>query len=150
MAEWRSCHTSRNSRARTSSIFDGLFALPGGGVEVSFGGGGELFRFTPAGAPDPTFGVSGRTGVGPPFTVGVIALAIAPDGETFLAEAGLTAAGALASGAPDPGLGGRRGSHFAAKLPGRAPGSEQRALELLPGPDSLSILIGEDLVRLVK
>jgi uncharacterized delta-60 repeat protein len=133
-----------------SSIFDGLFALPGGGVEVSFGGGGELFRFTPAGAPDAAFGVSGRTSVGPPFTVGVIALAIAPDGETFLAESGLTAAGALASGAPDPALGGKRGRHFAANLPARAPGQEQQALELLPGQDSLSILIGEDLVRIVE
>lgn len=130
----------------SSVIFGGLFALPGGAVEVSFGGGGQLFRFTPTGTPDPAFGTSGRTTVGP----AVSALAVAPDGETFSVDnaSRLTVVGMLASGAPDPALGGRRGTRFAANLPGRRPNEEQQALELLPDNDSLSILVGEDIVRI--
>jgi uncharacterized delta-60 repeat protein len=130
----------------SSVIFGGLLALPGGAVEVSFGGGGQLFRFTPTGTPDPTFGTSGHTTVGP----AVSALAIAPDGETFSVDnaSRVTVGGMLASGAPDPALGGRKGMQFAANLPGRRPHEEQQALELLPSNDSLSILVGEDIVRI--
>ena len=130
----------------SSSIFGALFALPGGGVETSFGGAGELFRFTSSGAPDPTFGTSGHTLGGSD----VSALAIAPDGETFAlaSSTGLTVDATLTSGAPDAALGGRNGRHFAVTSPHRRAREEQPALELLAGNATLSILIGEEVVRL--
>lgn len=130
----------------SSVIFSGLFALPGGSVEVSFGGGGQLFRFTPTGALDPAFGMSGHTRGGPAASV----LAVAPDGETFSIDnrGKLTVAGTLANGAPDPALGGNKGERFATHLPGRRPNEEQQVLELLPGNNCLNILVGEDIVRI--
>jgi len=130
----------------SSVIFSGLFALPGGSVEVSFGGGGQLFRFTPTGALDPAFGMSGHTRVGPAASV----LAVAPDGETFSIDnrGKLTVAGTLANGTPDPALGGNKGERFATHLPGRRPNEEQQVLELLPGNNCLNILVGEDIVRI--
>jgi len=132
----------------SSVTFGGLFALPGGEVEASFGGGGQLFRFTPTGAPDPAFGTAGHSSVGP----AVSGLAVAPDGETFAVDniSKLTVSGTLANGAPDPALGGGRGMRFAASLPGPRPNEETVVLELLAGNDSLSILIGEDIVRISK
>jgi len=132
----------------SSVIFEGLFALGGGTVEASFGGSGELFRFTALGTADPTFGTSGHSALGP----GVLALAVAPDGETFALEstASLTVGATLTSGAPDPALGGLRGERLPASLPRRRPGEEQQALELLAGDASLSILVGERIVRIVR
>jgi hypothetical protein len=129
-------------------IFDGLFALAHGEVEVSFGEGGQLFRFTSAGVPDPTFGTSGHGGV----DSAVVGLAVAPDGETFAVDSiiDLTVSGTLANGAPDQALGGRKGMRFAANLPGPRPNEEERVLELLAGNDSVSILAGEDIVRISR
>jgi hypothetical protein len=131
-----------------SVIFDGLFALPGGPVEVSFGGGGELFRFTAAGTPDPTFGGSGHASMG--FQTSLLALA--PDGETFAVQAGssLKVAGTLASGASDPGLGSGRGRRFGSHLPALREGEERPALALLATDNSLSVLDGENVVRLAR
>ncbi len=130
----------------SSSIFGGLFALPGGGVEASFGGAGELVRFTSSGAIDLTFGASGRT----PGGSAVSALAVAPDGETFALQVGarLTVGGTLANGAPDATLGGRGGKRLAVTPPRLRAGVEQQALELLAGNTDLSILVGEEVVRL--
>jgi hypothetical protein len=131
-----------------SIVFDGLFALPSGAVEVSFGGGGELFRFTAAGALDPAFGGSGHASMD--FQTSLLALA--PDGETFAVQAGgsLKVAGVLASGAGDPGLGGNRGRRFGSHLPALSEGEEPPALELLAANDSVSILDGEDILRLTQ
>lgn len=130
----------------SSSIFGGLFALPGGAVEASFGGAGELVRFTSSGAVDPTFGASGHT----PGGSAVSALAIAPDGETFALQVGtrLTIGGTLAGGTPDATLGGRGGKRLAVTPPRRRAGEEQQAIELLAGDTSVSILVGEEVVRL--
>jgi Domain of unknown function (DUF5122) beta-propeller len=130
----------------SSSILEGLFALPGGSVEVSFGGGGQLTRFTSAGAIDPAFGDAGHTPPGP----GALALAVNPDGETFTLDSrpALTVGGVLASGIPDPALGGRDGKRFSASLPRGAGGELQRAVELLAGDHSVSILVGERLMRI--
>jgi hypothetical protein len=132
----------------SSSLFSGLFALPGGAVEVSFGGGGELFRFSAAGTPDPAFGTAGHTTQGP----AALALAVAPDGETFALDSApkLTVGGTLAGGAPDPALGGRRGERFGAGLPQQRPGEQQLRTELLAGDDTLSILIGETVMRITR
>ncbi len=132
----------------SSVLFGGLFALPGGSVEVSFGGAGQLFRYTPTGALDNAFGASGHTSAG----LASAALALAPDGEIFsVASAGkLTVAGTLASGAPDPALGGSRGKRFYADLAGRRPGEEQQELELLAADDTLEIIVGEELVRMTN
>jgi hypothetical protein len=129
-----------------SVVCGGLFALANGEVEASFGGGGELFRFTSAGAPDPAFGTSGHTSAGPR----VLDLAVGSDRETFALDAvgTLTVAGTLSSGAPDPGLSGTRGKRFAARLPRPRPGEEQQVVELLPANAGLDILVGENLVRL--
>jgi len=131
-----------------SSLFSGLFALPGGAVEVSFGGGGELFRFSAAGTPDPAFGTAGHTTQGP----AVLALAVAPDGETFSLDSApkLTVGGTLAGGAPDPALGGRRGKRFGAGLPKQRPGEQQQTTDLLAGNDTLTILVGETVMRISR
>lgn len=137
------------SRGGVSSILlGGLFALPDGGVEVSFGGAGQLFRLSALGTPETAFGASGHTGAGPAED----ALALAPDGETFALDNPnqLTVSGTLASGAPDPALGGRKGMRFAANLPGRRAGEEQQAVAVLATNSTLNILVGEQLVRLVR
>jgi uncharacterized delta-60 repeat protein len=142
------------TKEASSSLCDGLFARPGGAVEAAFGGEGQdstmidLFRFTPTGAPDPTFGTSGHTTLDTP----VAALALAPAGETFSAGtsgSALVVGGTLASGAPDPALGGGRGERFAVNLPGGG-ANGQPSLELLPGNDSLSVRVGEDIVRVSR
>jgi hypothetical protein len=127
-------------------VFGGLFALPNGGVEVSFGGGGELVRFTASGTADSTFGASGHTSEGPH----ALDLALAPDGETFtLDSAGsLTVGGTLSNGAPDPGLGGRMGKRFPAKLPRPRSEEQQQVVELLPTDGGLDVLVGESIMRL--
>ncbi len=130
----------------SSSIFGALFALPDGSVEVSFGGGGQLFRFTPAGSPDPTFATSGHTRPGS----GAGAFALAPDSEIFSVDdrAKLTVTGTLPSGAADPGLGASKGERLAVNVPRLRPSEEQQALELLAADHTLSILVGEEIVRL--
>jgi uncharacterized delta-60 repeat protein len=136
------------SRGGVSSVLlGGLFALAQGRVEVSFGGAGQLFRLSALGTPENTFGASGHTGAGPAED----ALALAPDGETFALDDPnqLALSGTLASGAPDPALGGRKGMRFAANLPGRRAGEEQQALALLAANSTLSILVGEQIVRVV-
>jgi hypothetical protein len=131
-----------------SSFFSGLFALPGGAVEVSFGGGGELFRFSAAGSPDPAFGTAGHTTEGP----AALALAVAPDGETFALDSAskLTVGGTLNDGAPDPALGGRRGKLFGAPLPKPRPDEQQQTTELLAGNETLTILVGETVMRISR
>jgi hypothetical protein len=130
----------------SSLIFGALLALPDGSVEVSFGGEGELFRFTPSGILDPTFGTAGHARAGS----AAAALAVAPDGETFAVDTRgkLTLAGTLASGAPDPALGGGRGERFAADVSGRRPSEERQVVQLLAGEGGVSILVGEELVRI--
>lgn len=130
----------------SSSIFGALFALPDGSLEVSFGGGGQLFRFTEAGALDPTFATSGHTGAGS----GASAFALAPDGETFSVDdrAKLTVTGTLPSGAADPALRGSQGERLAANLPRLRPSEEQQALALLAADHGVSILVGEEIVHL--
>jgi hypothetical protein len=129
-----------------SVVCSGLFALANGEVQASFGGGGELFRFTSAGAPDTAFGSSGHTRAGPR----VLDLAVGGEDETFALDSvgTLTLAGTLSSGAPDPGLGGTSGKRFAARLPRPKSGEEQQAVELLPANGGLDVLVGESLARL--
>ena len=131
----------------SSSLFGGLFALPGGGVEASFGGAGELFRFTPAGALDPAFGARGLAVA---RTASAAALALASDGETFALSSApaLTLSATLADGAPDPALGAGKGMRFAVTLPRRRAGEEQQATELLASGGTLDVLVGEEVVRL--
>jgi hypothetical protein len=50
----------------SSVVFGALFALPDGGAEVSFGGGGALARFTAAGVLDSAFDGTGQTAGGRP------------------------------------------------------------------------------------
>ncbi len=138
--------------ATTSSLCDGLFALPGGAVEASFGGEGpnsrqvDLFRFTAAGAADGTFDGSGHATLRAP----VAALAVGAGGETFSAgTAGraLVVGGTLANGRPDPALG-SSGKRFAVSpSPGSGAG-EPPTLELLAGASTLVVRVGEELVRL--
>ncbi len=132
----------------SSSLFGALLPLAGGGVEASFGGAGELFRFTPAGAPDPSFASSGHPGAGHR----TLALALAPGGETFALRgaAKLTLAGTLATGAGDPALGGRGGLAFPARLPSRHGGEEQLAAAMLAGNSTLTVLAGEELFRVAR
>ena len=132
----------------SSSIFGALFALAGGSVEVSFGGEGEVFRFTSSGALDSTFGTSGHARAGR----AAAALALAPDEETFAlnTRGGLTLAGTLANGAPDPTLGGRSGMRLPAHVPGPKPGEERQAVQLLAGNAGLRILVGEEIVALTS
>jgi hypothetical protein len=127
-------------------VCDGLFALANGEVEASFGGGGELFRFTSTGAPNLAFGTAGHTGAGPR----ALDLAVARDGETFaLDSAGtLTVGGTLSSGAPDPALGGKMGMRFPAKLPRVRPEDQGQVVEMLPANGGLYVLVGETLMRL--
>jgi hypothetical protein len=135
-------------QGESSAIFDGLFALPGGGFEVSFGGGGQLFGFTATGAPNTAFGTAGHTAAGP----GVLDLAVAADGETFALQNStrLTVGGTLSSGAPDPGLGGRNGISFPVSLPRHRLGEEEQANALLAGDDTVTILFAEELVRISR
>ena len=62
-----------------SIVCGGLFALANGEVEASFGGGGELFRFTSAGLPNPAFGSSGHAS----SRRRVVDMALDANGETF-------------------------------------------------------------------
>jgi len=135
-------------QGESSAIFDGLFALPGGGFEVSFGGGGQLFRYTASGAPDTAFGTAGHTSAGP----AVLDLAVAADDETFALEDSprVTLGGTLAGGAPDPALGGRKGMRFPVNLPRHRPGEEELATDLLAGDASVNVLIGEQIVRIIR
>jgi hypothetical protein len=141
----------------SSSLCDGLFALGHGALEAGFGGEGlsadgahvELFRFTPAGALDPSFGGSGYTIVNRP----VAALALAPLGETLsagLSGRALVVGGTLANGAPDPALGGAGGKRFATNLSAPRSGDASQTLELLPGATSMSIRVGEEIVRISR
>lgn len=133
----------------SSVLFGGLFALAGGGVETSFGGAGQLFRFTSGGTLDPAFGAAGHSAPG----ADTQALAIAPDGETFAATADsgrLTIAGTLASGGPDPALGAAKGKRLAARVGRPRPGEEQQVVELLASNNSLTILLGEELLRVAR
>jgi hypothetical protein len=132
----------------SSSLFGALFPLAGGGVEASFGAAGELFRFTAAGALDPSFPTSGHPGGGRR----TLALALAPDGETFALRdaAKLTLAGTLAGGGADAALGGRGGLTLPARLPSRRGGEEQLATALLAGNSTLTVLAGEELFRVAR
>jgi uncharacterized delta-60 repeat protein len=133
----------------SSVLFGDLFALAGGGVETSFGGAGQLFRFTSTGTLDPTFGTSGHSAAG----ADAQALGIAPNGETFAAAAGsgrLTIAGTLASGAPDLALGAAKGERLATRVGRPRPDEEQQVVELLASNDSLTILLGEELLRVAR
>jgi hypothetical protein len=127
-------------------VCGGLFALASGEVEASFGGGGQLFRFTSTGAPNLAFGTAGHTSAGPR----TLHLAVAGDGETFaLDSAGtLTVGGTLSSGAPDPALGGKMGMRFPAKLPRVSPENQGQLVEMLPANGGLYVMVGETLMRL--
>ena len=131
-----------------SSLFSGLFVLPEGAVEASFGGGGQLFRFSSAGTPDAAFGTAGHTSEGP----AVLALAVAPAGETFALDSAskLTVGGTLNGGTPDPALGGSRGKRFSAGLPKARPEEQQLSTELLAGNDTVTILVGEEVARISR
>ena len=142
------------------AAFQGLYALPDGGVEVAFAGTAlvdnphaflgqefrnevELFRFTSSGAPDPTFGRAGKLTIGPQYQTVVLA----PDGETLTAgDAGgeLALGGVLASGAPDPAMGGARGVSVALHLGGVS----VDAPVVLQGAGGISVLVNAaDVVR---
>jgi hypothetical protein len=134
-----------------SLLCNGLFALPGGGVEAAFGGEGkddtgvQLFRFTATGALESTFGESGHVKLGER----VAALALDTEGETF--SAGTTGGevvigGTLPSGAPDPSLGGAKGMRFAAGLSK----PEGESVEVLSGSGGLSVRVGDEIVRLSR
>jgi hypothetical protein len=127
-------------------VCGGLFALTSGEVQASFGGGGELFRFTSAGAPNPAFGTAGHTSAGPR----ALHLAVAGDGETFALDAAgtLTVGGTLPSGAPDPALGGKAGMRFPVKLPRVTPEDQGQLVEMLPANGALYVLVGETIMRL--
>lgn len=127
-------------------VCGGLFALANGEVEASFGGGGQLFRFTSTGAPNLTFGTAGHTSAGPTE----MGLAVAGDGETFaLDSAGtLTVGGTLSNGAPDQALGGRMGMRFPIKLPRVGPDEQGQVVEMLPINGGLYVLVGETIMRL--
>ena len=127
-------------------VCGGLFALASGEVQASFGGGGQLFRFTSTGAPNLAFGTAGHTSAGPR----VLHLAVAGDGETFALDAAgtLTVGGTLAGGAPDPALGGRMGMRFPAKLPRVSPEDQGQVVEMLPANGGLYVLVAETLMRL--
>jgi hypothetical protein len=128
-----------------SIVCGGLFALANGEVEASFGGGGELFRFTSAGLPNPAFGSSGHTS----SSRRVVDMALGANGETFALVSidPLVVIGTLASGTPDPRLGGKAGMHFPVKLARSPRGEEHPVVELLPVNGGLDLLVGESLVR---
>lgn len=132
----------------SSSLFGALFALSGGRVQASFGGGGALYRFTPSGIPDTTFAASGHTSGGSP----VLDIALAPDGETFAvgASRALRIRATLPDGSPDPALGGAGGERFPVELPQQSPQAEQQVVEELAQDGSLLVLVGEDLFRVVR
>jgi uncharacterized delta-60 repeat protein len=128
---------------------DGLFALSGGGVE---GVQGDRFaRLTSSGMPETTFGTGGSTTLNAP----VDAVALASDGEIFSAgESGkkLVIGGILPDGQPDPALGSGKGQRFTVALPnphGRAPG-EKLTWEVLSTPNTITVRVGEKLIRLTK
>lgn len=128
---------------------DGLFALPSGDVEGVEGK--RLTRLNPSGTPDPTFGTSGVSAVTAPVT----AAGVASSGETFSAgESGkrLVVAGILANGQPDSTLGGAKGQLFGVELPApRDPGGgEGPTWEVLPTPNSITVRVGEKLIRVSK
>jgi hypothetical protein len=134
----------------------GLFALSGGSVEGVSGSesgssGVVIQRLTSTGTPEAAFGTAGSTRV----DVSAEASSVAPDGETFVAGASgraLVLSGVLPNGSPDPELGGSSGHRFAVPLPraaGSVPGDEEKATwELLAGAGSLTIRVGEEIVRL--
>ncbi len=134
----------------------GLFALSGGSVEGVSGSesgssGVVIQRLTSTGTPEAAFGTAGSTRV----DVSAEASAVAPDGETFVAGASgraLVLSGVLPNGSPDRELGGSSGHRFAVPLPraaGSVPGDEEKATwELLAGAGSLTIRVGEEIVRL--
>lgn len=128
---------------------NGLFALRGGSVEgVS---GVEISRLTPGGMPEGAFGTAGSTRLDVPTE----AAAVASDGETFAAgQSGraLVLSGILADGQPDPALGGANGKRFAVQVPraaGSVPGDEEKPTwEVLPGAGSVTVRVGEEIVRM--
>jgi hypothetical protein len=128
-----------------SIVCGGLFALANGEVEASFGGGGELFRFTSAGLPNPAFGSAGHTS----SSRRVVDMALGANGETFALASidPLVVLGTLASGTPDPRLGGKAGMRFPVKLARSPRGEEHPVVELLPVNGGLDLLVGESLVR---
>jgi hypothetical protein len=145
----------------SEAALQGLFALPGGGVEAAYEGTAlvanpqaflgqefadeiELFRFTASGAPDPAFGVAGKVTVGPQYQ----AVVLAADGETLTvgASAGaLAIGGVLSDGTPDPALGGAAG----VRIPLPHGFTAFDASPALDGADGMSLLVdAADVVRL--
>jgi hypothetical protein len=136
---------------------NGLFALPGGSTEGISGvesgiSGVEVSRLTPSGMPEAAFGTAGSTRIDVPTE----AAAIASNGETFAAgQSGrtLVLTGILANGQADPALGGVKGKRFAVTVPraaGPVPGAgEKPTWEVLPAAGSLTVRIGEEIVRLI-
>jgi|HubBroStandDraft_2_1064218.scaffolds.fasta_scaffold00086_24 hypothetical protein len=134
---------------------NGLFALPGGSVEGISGlesgiSGVEVSRLTPNGVPEAAFGTAGSTRVDIPTE----AVAVASNGETFAAgQSGrtLVLTGILANGHADQSLGGPSGKRFTVPMPraaGSVPGAEEKPTwEVLPGAGSMTIRVGEEIVR---
>jgi uncharacterized delta-60 repeat protein len=140
----------------TPHFCNGLFALPSGSVEgisASQSGvaGVEVSRLTPTGTPEATFGTAGSTRIDVPTQ----AAAVAANGETFAAgqsHHAVTLTGILATGQPDPALGGLAGQRLPVQVPrpaGTVPGNEEKPTwEVLPAAHSLTIRVGEELLRL--
>jgi uncharacterized delta-60 repeat protein len=128
-------------------LCQGLAVLPDGSIEGSEGK--RVVRLTAQGTPDASFATSGSS------TIGAVpeALALAPDGETFAAwerSRKLLVAGILANGQPDPALGGGAGESFSVQLPLRrgASGDEPPSWELLAKDNTITVRMGEQLIRL--
>jgi hypothetical protein len=141
------------TKASTSSLCEALFALGGGAVEAAFGGEGAdsrhdyLFRFTPLGVSDTSFAARGYT----VLSVPVAAMALGPQNEIFsagTASNALMLGGTLASGEADPALGGSSGKGLAAKLPHASATDAGPTVELLAGAGTLTVRVGEEILRL--
>jgi uncharacterized delta-60 repeat protein len=128
-------------------LCEGLVVLPDGSIEGSEGK--RVVRLTAQGTPDASFGTSGASTIGSPSQ----ALAVAPDGETFVVSERsrkLVVVGILADGQPDPALGGDvAGESFPVKLPlRRGPsGDEPPSWELLAKDHTVTVRMGEQLIR---
>jgi hypothetical protein len=130
-------------------LCNGLFALAGGAVEGI--DGRRVLRLTPSGMPDAAFGAAGVSAL----ETTVQAAVVASDGELFSvgeSSGKLALSGVLADGQADSALGGAKGTRFAVALPppGGSSGSEEATWELLPGARSLTIRVGEELIRLLE
>jgi len=135
--------------ATQAHFCNGLFALPNGSVEGA--SGVEISRLMPNGTPEATFGTAGSTRINVPIQ----AATIAANGETFAAgqsRHAVTLTGILANGQPDPALGSIAGQRLPVQVPrpaGTVPGDEEKPTwEVLPTAHSLTIRVGEELVRL--